>query len=43
LARNAGNRALLEESVKAAVDADATLVAPSGWGAAAQDLLSHAR
>jgi hypothetical protein len=43
LARNAGNRTLLEESVNAAVAADQALVAPSGWGAAAQDLLIEAR
>jgi hypothetical protein len=43
LARNAGNRAVLEESVKAAVNAESALVAPTGWGAAAQDLLLDAR
>jgi Peptidase family M1 domain len=42
LARGAGNRALLEKSVKAAVEADDALIAPSGWGAAAQDLLIDA-
>jgi hypothetical protein len=43
LARKGGSRALLEESVKAAVAADQALVAPTGWGAAAQDLLIEAR
>jgi hypothetical protein len=40
LAGAAGNRSLMEESAKAAVAADRALVAPSGWGDAAQDLLT---
>jgi hypothetical protein len=41
LAGAAGNRSLMEESAKAAVAADRALVAPSGWGDAAQDLLTR--
>jgi len=38
-----GDRATLERAARAAIDADGRLVAPSGWGLAARELIEDAR
>ena len=42
LARMRGDRASLERAARAAIDADGRLVAPSGWGLAARELMEDA-